>query len=188
LCANALYIVKIHLLYIAASVKDKALMRWLAENPQLSSASVIKIRDSHWIEYPFERKSTMYWPAYLSCMIKLVWPESRILAVLDNWVASEGRSLTSDEIEEALEKTTIRYSFAPQVQPGPQYLITIGAPTDMLGAPKFFKDPDERGDVHPLKQPVMARMALEYLFLKCVSPHRLSKFFERHFSFRASRL
>jgi len=76
LCANALYVVKIHLLYIAASVKDKALMRWLAENPQLSSASVIKIRDSHWIEYPFERKSTMHRPAYLSCMIKLVWRES----------------------------------------------------------------------------------------------------------------
>ena len=188
LFANALYIVKTHLLYIAASVKDKALMRWLAENPQLSSASVIKIRDSHWIEYPLERKSTMYWPAYLSCVIKLVWPESRILAVLDNWVASEGRSLTSDEIEEALEKTTIRYSFAPQVQPGPQYLITIEAPIDMFGAPKFFRDPDDRGDVHPLKQPVMARMALEYLFLKCVSPHRLSKFFERHFSFSASRL
>ena len=64
LFANAFYIAKIHLLYIAASVKDKALLRWLRANPQLSSASVIKIRDSHWIEYPFERKSTMYWPAW----------------------------------------------------------------------------------------------------------------------------
>src|SRR2546422_11119166 len=188
LFANALYIAKIHLLYIAASVKDKALLRWLRANPQLSSASVIKIRDSHWIEYPFERKSTMYRPAYLSCMVKLVWPDSRILAVLDNWVSSGGRPLTAGEIEEALEITTIRYSFAPQVQPGPQYLITIEAPIDMFGAPKFFRDPDDRGDVHPLKQPVMARMALQYLFLKCVSPHRLSKFFERHFSFSASRL
>ena len=188
LLANALYIVKIHLLFIAASTKDKALIRWLTANPQLSSASVIKIRDSHWIECPFERKSTMYRPAYLSCMVKLVWPDSRILAVLDNWVSSGGRPLTAGEIEEALEITTIRYSFAPQVQPGPQYLITIGAPIDMFGVPKFFRDPDDRGDVHPLKQPVMARMALEYLFLKCVSPHRLSKFFERHFSFSASRL
>ncbi len=188
LFANALYIVKIHLLFIAASTKDKALIRWLMANPQLSSASVIKIRDSHWIECPFERKSTMYRPAYLSCMVKLVWPDSRILAVLDNWVSSGGRPLTAGEIEEALEITTIRYSFAPQVQPGPQYLVTIGAPADRFDAPKFFRDPDDRGDVHPLKQPVMARMALEYLFLKCVSPHRLSKFFERHFSFSASRL
>src|SRR6266705_1518486 len=188
LFANALYIVKIHLLFIAASTKDKALIRWLMANPQLSSASVIKIRDSHWIECPFERKSKMYRPAYLSCMVKLVWPDSRILAVLDNWVSSGGRPLTAGEIEEALELTTISYSFAPQVQPGPQYLVTIGAPADRFDAPKFFRDPDDRGDVHPLKQPVMARMALEYLFLKCVSPHRLSKFFERHFSFSASRL
>src|SRR6202035_4202615 len=125
LFANALYIVKTHLLYIAASIKDKALIRWLAANPEVGSASVIKIRDAHWIEYPFERRSTVYWPSYLSCMIKSVWPDSRILAVLDNWSASDGRSLTAGEIEEALEKTTIRYTFAPQVQPGPQYLVTI---------------------------------------------------------------
>jgi len=188
LIANAFYIVKIHLLYIAVSVKDKALIRWLAANPQLGSASVIKIRDSHWIEYPFEPRSTMYWPAYLSCMVKLIWPESRILAVLDNWDASEGRSLTSDEIEEALEKTTIRYSFAPQVQPGPQYLVTIEAPADSFDAPKFDRTPDERGDVHPSKQPAMVRIALEYLYLKWFSPHQLSKTFEAHFSFFASRL
>jgi hypothetical protein len=188
LLANALYILKIHLLYIAASVKDKALIRWLTANPQLSSVSVIKIRDSHWIEYPFERKSTMYWPAYLSCMVKLVWPGSRILAVLDNWVSSGGRPLTSGEIEETLERTTIRYSFAPQVQPGPQYLVTIGAPADRFDAPKFDRTFDERGDVHPSKQPAMVRMALEYLYLKWFSPHRLTRLFEEHFSFCASKL
>src|SRR5712691_1725623 len=188
LFANALYIVKVHLLYIAVSAKDKALIRWLAANPQLSSASVIKIRDSHWIEYPFERKSTMYQPAYLSCMIKLVWPGSRILAVMDNWVASEGRSLTSDEIEDALEKTTIRYSFAPQVQPGPQYLITIEAPSDRFDASKFDRTLDEHGDVHPSKQPAMARMALEYMYLKWFSPDGLGRLFEDHFSFRSSKL
>ncbi len=188
LFANALYIVKIHLLYIAVSVKDKALIRWLRANPQLNSASVIKIRDSHWIEYPFEGKSTMYRPAYLSCMVKLVWPASRILAVLDNRVSSEGRSLTAGEIEEALERTTIRYSFAPQVQPGPQYLVTIGAPADRFDAPKFDRTFDEHGDVHPSKQPAMVRMALEYLYLKWFSPHRLSTLFENHFSFCASKL
>src|SRR3989442_1050852 len=188
LFANALYIVKIHVLYVAASVKDKALTRWLAANPELSSASVIKIRDSHWIEYPFERKSTMYQPAYLSCMIKLVWPGSRILAVMDNWVASEGRSLTSDEIEDALEKTTIRYSFATQVQPGPQYLITIEAPSDRFDASKFDRTLDEHGDVHPSKQPAMARMALEYMYLKWFSPDGLGRLFEDHFSFRSSKL
>jgi len=121
-------------------------------------------------------------------MVKLIWPESRILAVLDNWTASEGRSLTSDEIEEALEKTTIRYSFGPQVQPGPQYLVTIEAPADSFDAPKFDRTPDERGDVHPSKQPAMVRIALEYLYLKWFSPHQLSKTFEAHFSFFASRL
>ena len=188
LFANALYIVKIHLLYIAASVKDKALIRWLAANPQLSSASVIKIRDSHWIEYPSERMSIMYRPAYLSCMVKLIWPDSRILAVLDSWVSSGGRPLTAGEIEEALEKTTIRYSFAPQVQPGSQYLVTIQAPGRRFDAPKFVRDSDERGDVHPLKQPAMVRMALEYLYLKCLSPQRLNELFEMHFSFSASKL
>ncbi len=188
LFANTVYIVKIHLLYIAASVKDKALIRWLSVNPHLSSASVIKIRDAHWIEYPFERKSTMYWPAYLSCMIKLIWPDGRILAVLDNWAASDGRSLTAGEVEEALEKTTIRYSFAPEVQQGPQYLVTIGVPADRFDAPKFDRTFDERGDVHPLKQPAMARIALEYLYLKYFSPHRLNKLFEMHFVFSASRL
>ena len=188
LFANALYIVKIHLLYIAASVKDKALIRWLAANPQLSSASVIKIRDAHWIDYPFDRKATMYWPAYLSCMIKSIWPDSRILAILDNWSASDGRSLTAGEIEEALEKTTIRYSFAPQVQPGPQYLVTIQAPGHRFDAPKFVRDSEERGDVHPSKQPAMIRMAFEYLYLKCLSPQRLNELFEMHFSFSASKL
>lgn len=188
LLANTLYIVKIHVLYIAASVKDKALTRWLAANPQLSSASVIKIRDSHWIEYPFERKSRMYWPAYLSCMVKLIWPDSRILAVLDTWSASEGRALTAGEIEEALEKTTIRYSFAPQVQPGPQYLVTITARVGRFEAAKFEKSPDEAEDVNPLKQPAMTRMALEYLYLKWFSPQRLNELFEMHFSFSASKL
>jgi len=188
LLANALYIIKTHLFYIAASVKDKALIRWLAANPQLGSASVIKIRDDHWIEYPFDRKSTMYWPAYLSCMIKSIWPDSRILAVLDNWSASDGRPLTVGEIEDTLEKTTIQYSFAPQVQPGPQYLVTIGSPIDRFDAPKFIRTEDERGDVHPSKQPAMARMALEYLFLRCVSPYRSSEFFDTHFSFSLSRL
>jgi len=188
LFANALYIVKTHLLYIAASIKDKALIRWLAANPEVGSASVIKIRDAHWIEYPFERRSTVYWPSYLSCMIKSVWPDSRILAVLDNWSASDGRSLTAGEIEEALEKTTIRYTFAPQVQPGPQYLVAIGSPLDRFEAAKFLRTADERGDVHPSKQPAMVRMALEYLYLKWFSPHRLSKLFDDYFSISASRL
>ena len=188
LLANALYIVKTHLLYIAASVKDKALMRWLAANPEVGSASVIKIRDAHWIEYPFERSSTMYWPAYLSCMIKSLWPDRRILAVLDSWVASDGRSLTAGEIEEALEKTTIRYTFAPQVQPGPQYLVAIGSPVDRFGAAKFLRTADERGDVHPSKQPAMVRMALEYLYLKWFSPQRLSRLFDGYFSISATRL
>jgi hypothetical protein len=188
LFANALYIVKTHLLYIAASIKDKALIRWLAANPEVGSASVIKIRDAHWIEYPFERRSTMYWPAYLSCMIKSIWPHSHILAVLDNWSASDGRSLTAGEIEEALEKTTIRYGFAPQVQPGPQYLVAIGSPVDRFDTPKFLRTADERCDVHPSKQPAMVRMALEYLYLKWFSPHRLSKLFDCYFSFSASRL
>jgi len=121
-------------------------------------------------------------------MVKLVWPDSRILAVLDNWAASEGRSLTPGEIEETLERTTIRYSFAPQVQPGPQYLVTIGARADRFEAPKFDRTFDERGDVHPSKQPAMVRMALEYLYLKWFSPHRLSTLFEDHFSFCASKL
>lgn len=188
LLANTLYIVKIHVLYIAASVKDKALTRWLAANPQLSSASVIKIRDSHWIEYPFERKSTMYRPAYLSCMVKLIWPDSCILAVLDTWAASEGRALTAGEIEEALEETTIRYSFAPQIQPGPQYLVTIAAPAGRFEAAKFEKAPDEIGDVNPPKQPAMARMALEYLYLKWFSPNRMNGLFDQHFSISASKL
>ena len=188
LFANALYIVKTHLLYIAASIKDKALIRWLAANPQVGSASVIKIRDAHWIEYPFERRSTMYWPAYLSCMIKSVWPESRILAVLDSWSASDGRSLTAGEIEDALEKTTIRYSFAPQVQPGPQYLVAIGSPVDRFDAPKFLRTADERGDVHPSKQPAMVKMALEYLYLKWFSSQRLNGLFDCYFSISASRL
>ena len=127
-------------------------------------------------------------PAYLSCMIKSIWPDSRILAILDNWSASDGRSLTAGEIEEALEKTTIRYSFAPQVQPGSQYLVTIQAPGRRFDAPKFVRDSDERGDVHPLKQPAMVRMALEYLYLKCLSPQRLNELFEMHFSFSASKL
>jgi hypothetical protein len=25
----------------------------------------------------------------------------------------------------------------------------VEAPIDLFGAPKFFRDPDERGDVHP---------------------------------------
>ena len=188
LLANALYVVKIHLFYIAASVKDKALIQWLSANPHLGSASVIKIHDSHWIEYPFDRMSTMYWPGYLSCMIKSVWPNSRILGVLDGWIGSEGRSLTADEIEETLERTTIRYTFAPQVQAGPQYLVTIQAPAARFDAPKFVRAPDERGDVHPLKQPAMARMALEYLYLKWFSPAGLSDFFSNSFLFRASLL
>jgi hypothetical protein len=121
-------------------------------------------------------------------MVKLVWPDSRILAVLDNWVSSGGRPLTAGEIEEALEITTIRYSFAPQVQPGPQYLVTIGAPADRFDAPKFDRTFDEHGDVHPTKQPAMVRMALEYLYLKWFSPDRLSTLFENHFSFCASKL
>ena len=71
---------------------------------------------------------------YLSCMIKRILPDQRILAVLDNWRASTGRTLTADEIEQALEETTLRYSFAPQVQSGPQYLVTIVAPAGRFDA------------------------------------------------------
>lgn len=185
LLANTLYIIKTHLLYIAVSVKDKALIQWLAANPQLSVASVIKISDSHWIEYPFERKSAMFRPAYLSCMVKRIWPDRRILAVLDNWGTSMGRSLTADEIEQALEQTTIRYGFAPHVQSGPQYLVTIVAPADRFVAGRDF---DVAGDVNPLMQPAMIRMALEYLYLKWFSPQRLSKLFDKHFLISASEL
>ena len=103
---------------------------------------------------------------YLSCMIKRILPDQRILAVLDNWRASTGRTLTADEIEQALEETTLRYSFAPQVQSGPQYLVTIVAPAGRFDAAKFDRALDEAGDVNPLKQPAMVRMALEYLYLK----------------------
>lgn len=188
LLANALYIVRMHLLYIAVSVKDKALVRWLGSNPQLKAASVIKFRDSHWIEYPFERESTMFQPAYLSCMIKRIWPETRILAVLDYWGSSSGRPLTAGEIEKALEETTIRYSFAPHVQPGPQYLVTIKAPTDRFDAAKFRRGVDEHGDVNVAKQPAMVRMALEYLYLKWFSPIRMGEFLDLHFSVDASML
>ncbi|HKQ26524.1 MAG TPA: hypothetical protein VJT81_18915 [Burkholderiales bacterium] len=188
LLANAVYIVKIHLLYIAISVKDKALIRWFSANPQLSSASVIKIRESHWIEYPFERLADMYRPAYLSCMVKRIWPESRILAILDDLGSSAGRSLTAAEIEQALEETTIRYSFAPQVQPGPQYLITITATTETWRSADTGESFHVRREVSPLKQPAMVRMAFQYLYRKWLSPHRLDSLFEQHFAFSASEL
>ena len=188
LCANLFYIVRIHLLHIAASVKDKALIRWLAANPRLNDASVIKIRDVHWIEYPHERKSTVYWPGYLSCMVKAIWPDRSILVVPDYWAASEGRPLTSKEVEDVLEKTTIRYVFAPQVQPGPQYLVTVAAPEERFGSAKFERPFDERGDVHPSKQPPMVRLAIEYLYFKWFSPDRLGDLFDRRFSISGSRL
>jgi hypothetical protein len=188
LVANTIYIVKTHLLYIAVSVKDKALMRWLATNSHIGSASVIKIRDTHWIEYPFERKEDIFRPAYLSCMVKHIWPGSRILAVLDNWGSSSGRSLTPEEIEQVLEETTIRYSFAPQVQRGSQYQVIIAAPAERFDAPKCCKAFDEAGDVNPSKQTAMVRMALEYLYLKWFSSRRLDKLFEKHFSISASEL
>jgi hypothetical protein len=188
LLANTLYIIKTHLLYIAISVKDKALIRWLAANPELGCASVIKIRDSHWFEYPFENKTAMYRPAYLSCMIKLIWPGSRILAILDNEGASRGRSLTAGEIEEALEATTIRYSFAPQVQPGPQYLITIAEPNDRFDGARFGGASGEVGDVNPIKQSAMVRIALKYLYLKWFSSNKLSELFQQHFLISASKL
>ena len=187
LLANPLYIIKTHLLYIAISVKDKALIRWLAVNPHLGFASVIKIHDSHWFEYPFENKTAMYRPAYLSCMIRLIWPGSRILAILDEG-ASRGRSLTTGEIEEALEATTIRYSFAPQVQPGPQCLITIAAPNDRFGGARFSGAFDSVGDVNPIKQSAMVRIALKYLYLKWFSSNKLSELFEQHFLISASKL
>ncbi len=187
LLANTLYIIKTHLLYIAISVKDKALIRWLAANPQLGFASVIKIRDSHWFEYPFEKKTETYRPAYLSCMIKGIWPGSRILAILDNEGVSRGRSLTVDEIEEVLEATTIRYSFAPQVQPGPQYLVTIAEPNDRFGG-AHFGGASEGGDVDPIKQFAMVRIALKYLYLKWFSSIKLSELFEQHFLVSASKL
>jgi hypothetical protein len=149
---------------------------------------VIKIRDAHWIEYPFERKATMYWPAYLSCMVKLVWPERRILAVLDNWADSDGRALTEEQIEETLEKTTIRYAFAAKVQVGPQYLVTISARVGRFTAPKFERAFDERGDVHSLKQPAMARLALEYLIVRWFAPRRVDDFLEQNFAITAVKL
>jgi len=188
LLANAVYIVKTHLLYIAISVKDKALIRWFAANPQLSSASVIKIRESHWIEYPFERQMDIYRPAYLSCMIKRIWPDRCILAILDSWGSSKGRSLTTVETEQALEETTIRYSFAPQVQSGPQYLVTIAATTERWQAADSSESLYEQREVSPLKQPAMVGMAFQYLFRKWISPHRLDDLFEQHFLISASEL
>ena len=188
LLANAVYIVKTHLLYIAISVKDKALIRWFAAHPQLNSASVIKIRESHWIEYPFERQMDMYRPAYLSCMIKRIWPDCCILAILDNWGSSGGRSLTAAEIEQALEETTIRYGFAPHVQPGPQYLVTIAATTERWQTAYSSGSLREQREVNPLKQPAMVRIAFQYLYRKWFSPHRLDMLFEQHFSFSASEL
>lgn len=188
LLANAVYIVKTHLLYIAISVKDKALIRWLAANPQLSSASVIKIRDSHWIEYPFERQMDIYRPAYLSCMIKRIWPDRCILAILDSWGSSGGRSLTAVETEQALEETTIRYSFAPQVQAGPQYLVTIAAKTETWRTDDVSASLHVRREVSPLKQPAMVRIAFQYLYRRWIAPHRLDGLFEQHFSFCASEM
>ena len=188
LVANTIYIVKVHLLYIAVSIKDKALMRWLATNSHISSASVIKIRDAHWIEYPFEYKEDIFRPAYLSCMVKRIWPGSRILTILDDWNSSSGRSLTPEEIEQVLEATTIRYSFAPQVQPGSQYQVTIAAPVERFDASKTPKAFDEAGDVSPSKQPAMIKMALEYLYLKWLSSRRMDKWFEKHFSISALEL
>lgn len=188
LLANTLYIVKTHLVYIAISVKDKALIRWLSVNPHLSSASVIKIRDSHWFEYPFENKAATYRPAYLSCMVKRIWPHSCILAILDNEGASRGWSLTAGEIEETLEATTLRYSFAPQVQPGPQYLITIAAPHDRFDGVHIGGANNEVGDVNPIKQSAMIRIALKFLYLKWFSSNKLSELFEQHFLISASKL
>ena len=188
LLANALYIVKTHLFYIAISVKDKALIRWLAANPQLGSASVIKIRDTHWIEYPSERQTDIYRPAYLSCMVKRIWPDSRILTILENWGSSAGRTLTAAEIEQALEETTIRYSFAPQVQPGPQYLVTIAATTKRWVTADSSESLHEQRGINPLKQPAMAGMAISYLYRKWFTPHRLDELFEQHFLISASKL
>lgn len=188
LLANTLYIVKTHLLYIAVSVKDKALVQWLKANAQLSTASVIKIRDLHWMAYPFERKETMFRPAYLSCMVKRIWPDSRILAILDNWGTSARRALTPAEIEQALEDTTIRYSFAPQVQTGPQYLVTITAPVEGQDAAGGDEGFDDNGDVDPSKQRIMIKMALEYLFLKWISPDPRRNLFGKYFAFSASKL
>lgn len=185
LLANSLYMIRVHLLYIAVSVKDKALIRWLAANSQLSSASVIKIREFHWAEYTFERQMDMCRPAYLSCMVKRIWPDSRILAILDSWGSSEGRSLTVSEIEQALEETTIRYSFAPQVQPGPQYLVTIAATTERRETADSSESLHKRRQANPLKQPSMVRIAFQYLYRKWFSPHRLDMLFEQYFSFSA---
>jgi hypothetical protein len=149
---------------------------------------VIKIRELHWVEYPFERQMDMYRPAYLSCMVKRIWPESCTLAILDTWASSEGRSLTAAEIEQALEETTIRYSFAPQVQPGPQYLVTIAATTETWHTADTGKSRREHWGVSPVKQPAMIRMALQYLYRSWFSPHRLDRLFEQHFSFNASEL
>jgi hypothetical protein len=188
LLANTFYIVKTHLLYIAISVKDKALTRWLAANPQLSSASVIKIRDSHWIEYPSERQTDIYRPAYLSCMVKRIWPDSRILTILDSWGSSGGRSLTAPEVEQALEETTIRYSFAPQVQPGAQYRVTIAATTERWSTADSSESLHEQRGVSPQKQPAMIGLALQYLYRKWLTPYRLDELFEQHFLISASRL
>jgi hypothetical protein len=121
-------------------------------------------------------------------MIKRIWPDSCILAILDNWGSSGGRSLTAAEIEQVLEETTIRYSFAPQVQPGPQYLVTIAAPTERWQTTCSSQSLHEQRAVHPLKQPAMVRIAFQYLYRKWFSPHRLDMLFEQHFSFSASEL
>lgn len=186
LLANTLYIVKTHLLYIGISVKDKALIRWLGANPDLGGAALVKIRDVHWFEYPFENQDDVYRPAYLSFLFKTVWPRSRTLAILDDWGSSAGRPLKADEIEQALESTTLRYGFAPQVQPGPQYLVTIAAPRDLFPGTHAHRASFLPGDVSPAKQSVMIRIALKYLYLKSFSNSKLSGLYEQHFQFSAT--
>jgi len=189
LLANAFYIVRIHLLYIAISVKDKALIRWMAANPQLRKASVIKIKDFHWIEYPYEHKADAFRPAYVSCMVKGIWPDSRILALLDNWDGSSGRPLTPAEIEQALEETTIRYTFAPEVQPGPQYVVSVaagrrGLDTTLVGG-QFS---NQRKAVNAATALAMTKLALKYLYFRRVSSSRLGTLYDQYFSFSASEL
>jgi len=96
--------------------------------------------------------------------------------------------LTAVETEQALEETTIRYSFAPHVQPGPQYLVTIAATTETWRTDDVSESWKVRREVSPLKQPAMVRMAFQYLYRKWLSPQRLDNLFEQYFLISASKL
>lgn len=188
LIANALHIVKTHLLYIALSVKDKALFHHLTPMTNLSAASVIKVRDTHWYEYPFERIEEVYRPVYLSYMFKVIWPDSCVLGVLDKPGSTSGQSLSGVEIETELEQTTTPYGIAPHNSAGPQYLVTVASPENRFSLSERQGTCRLPTDISALKQNVMIHIALKYLFRRMFTPARLPDLFHQHFSIKITRL